>query len=265
MKEPMRMGLLLALCVVLWPAVASADSPKPQGGLAYTDDFSDPTKSGLEDNVNATDYSRGFHAPGVYHLRLLKGDDARWSLFPNQSYGQFALEADVWDNSDDFAGDVSQGLVVRAVDRAHFYTVLLDSRKGQYAARKMDGDGNWSDLMAWKPSPLIKQEAEVNHLRVDGAGDTLTLYLNGDLLASFNDSAFARGGVGFIAANVDASKPHIHFDNVKVYTTEVAARTSESLPGTGDPVEEYPWLAALLALLLMAIGVRGKQYGVWRY
>jgi hypothetical protein len=253
-------------CLVLWPAGARAANPEPQGKLVYTDDFSDPARSGLDDNVNATDYSRGFHAPGVYHLRLLKGDDVRFSLFPNQTYGQFTMETDVWDNSDDFAGDVSQGLVVRATDRSHFYAVLLDSRKGQFAARKMDGDGNWKDLIAWKPSPLIKQEAEVNHLRVDASGDAFTVYLNDDMLASFNDSAYARGGIGFVASNVDAAKPHIHFDNVKVYTTEGTAQANaNSLPGTGKPIDEHLLLAAVIALVMLAAGRRVRQYGLFKY
>ena len=253
MRGPMRRGLVLALCLAMWPALVSAAPPKPQGALVYSDDFSDPARSGLEDNVNATDYSRGFHAPGVYHLRLLKSDDTHWSLFPGQTYGSFTFEADVWDNSDDFAGDVSQGVVVRAVDQSHFYAVLLDSRKGQYAVRKMNG-GKWSDLLAWKESPLVKQESEVNHIRVDGIGGSFTVYVNGDLLTGFEDGAYARGGLGLIAGNVDAAQPHIHFDNVKVYAADQTASAS-SLPGAGKPLEGIPLVLASAALLLLGTGL----------
>ena len=220
----------------------------------YSDDFSDPARSGLEDNVNATDYSRGFHAPGVYHLRILQSDDTRWSLFPRQEYGSFTVEADVWDNSDDFVGDVAQGVVVRAVDPSHFYAVLLDSRKGQYAVRKMDG-GEWSDLVAWTESPLVKMETEVNHIRVDGTGGKFTVYLNAEQLAGFEDAAYARGGLGLIASNFDATRPHIHYDNVMVYATEGTA-TASSLPGAGNPLEVIPLLVAGVALLLLGSGLR---------
>jgi hypothetical protein len=228
----------------------------------YSDDFNDPAHSGLEDNVNATDYSRGFHAPGVYHLRLLQSNDTRWSLFPNQSYGTFTLEADVWDNSDDEVGDVSQGLVVRALDPSHFYAVMLDSRKGQYAVRKMDG-GEWGDLVAWADSPLVKQKSDVNHIRVDGTGSKFTVYVNGEMLTGFEDSAYARGGLGLIASNIDATKPHIHYDNVRVYSTEGAAaqRQSASLPTSGSAAEFTPLLIVGAALLLLGSGMRARQLG----
>ena len=255
MRRPMRRGLVLAFCLALWPALVSAAPPGPQGALVYSDDFSDPAKSGLEDNVNATDYSRGFHAPGVYHIRLLKNDDTRWSLFPNQTYGSFTLEADVWDNSDDFVGDVSQGVVVRAADPSHFYAVMVDSRKGRYAVRKMDG-GEWSDLVAWAESPLVKQEMEVNHLRVDGTGGSFTVYLNGEMLTRFEDAAYSRGGLGLTATNFDATKPHIHFDNVQVYSTEGA---ESDLPGTGGPSDAIPLLLAGAALLLIGTGLRRRR------
>jgi hypothetical protein len=255
MRGPMRRGLVLALCLALWPALVSAAPPEPQGALVYSDDFSDPARSGLEDNVNATDYSRGFHAPGVYHLRLLKSDDTHWSLFPRQAYGSFTFEVDVWDNSDNFVGDVSQGVVVRAVDQSHFYTVLVDARKGRYAVRKMDG-GEWSDLVTWTESPLVRQESEVNHIRLDGTGDKFTVYLNGDLLGSFADAAYAHGGLGLIASNSDATEPHSHFDNVRIYAAEGKASAS-NLPGTGTPLEVVG-LVALTSLALLLLGT-----GLW--
>src|SRR5262245_42777916 len=147
MRLAFKTGLVATLCLLLWPALASAAPPAPKGTLVYEDDFS-TKKSGLEDNLTATDYSRGFHAPGVYHLKDLKPNETHWELFPNQSYGEFTYQADVWDNSDDVsAGDVSEGLVFRATDDSHFYAVLVDPRKGTYAIQKWDG-GKSSDLVA---------------------------------------------------------------------------------------------------------------------
>ncbi len=50
----------------------------------FEDDFSNAAKSGLEDNLQATDYSRGFHAPGVYHLKDVKAGTTNWELYPEQ-------------------------------------------------------------------------------------------------------------------------------------------------------------------------------------
>lgn len=258
--------MVLVVGLALFPALAMGAPPAPKGELVYEDDFSDATKSGLDDNVNATDYQRGFHSPGVYHLRLTNPNEIRWSILPNQSYGQFSVEAQVWDNSDSFLGSVAQGLVFRAQDNTHLYAVLIDPRRGEYSVRKLNGQ-EWSDLVPVAASPLIKHQSDVNLLRVDGEGASFNIYLNGETLTSFSDSSYAKGGIGMIIANVDAVEPHMHFDNLKIYSSEPApaAATAVSAPsglpqsGAGETVPLYTLM--LLAMLLLAGGsfVRMKK------
>jgi LPXTG-motif cell wall-anchored protein len=244
--------VVAATCLLLWPVLASAAPPTPTGKLVFEDDFSDPKKSGLEDNLQATDYSRGFHAPGVYHLKDLKAKETHWSLFPNQSYGEFSFQADVWDNSDDVsAGDISEGLAVRATDKSHFYAVLVDPRNGKYAVQKWDGT-KATDLQAWTDSALIKRKAEVNQLRIDGSGSKFTVYLNGEKLVDFSDASYTKGSIGFIASNVDATANHIHFDNVKIYSTESAPTKPQALPTTGG---DSGTLSLTLVLALVCAGI----------
>jgi LPXTG-motif cell wall-anchored protein len=260
MRTVFKTGLIVVLCLAVWPAIAGAAPPDPKGKLVYEDDFSDPKKSGLEDNLTATDYSRGFHAPGVYHLKDLKGNATAWSLFPDKSYGEFSFQADVWDNSDDVStGDISEGLAFRATDKSHFYAVLIDPRKGKYSVVKWDG-GKSSDLVALADSALIKRKNEVNQLRVDGEGSAFTIYLNGDKLADFSDSSFTKGQIGFIASNVDAPNNHIHFDNPKIWTTEAAETTPSGLPNTGQAGDgALLVLAAAVALMLLGLGARLRR------
>jgi Domain of Unknown Function (DUF1080) len=255
MKLAFKTGLIAALCLVLWPALASAAPPTPKGKLVYEDDFSSQ-KSGLEDNLTATDYSRGFHAPGVYHLKDIKPNETHWSLFPDKSYGEFSYQADVWDNSDDVsAGDIAAGLVFRATDDTHFYAALVDPRTGKFAVRKLSGT-TWSDLVPWTDSTALKRKNEVNQVRVDGDGGNFTLYVNGEKLADFKDSSYAKGGVGFVSSNVDAPANHIHFDNVKIYSTEAAETKPGALPGTGATDSlGFAWFVAALGLLLVVLGV----------
>ncbi len=252
MRNVWKAVLLAALCLALWPALADAAPPKPKGKLVYSDDFNDPRKSGLEDKPEAADYGRGFHAPGVYVLNLHKDNDTRWALLPNKVYSEFTQEVDLWDDSDSFQGSVSQGVVFRAKDATHLYAVLIDPRNGKYAARKLDGADRWSDLIAWKDAPLIKQKSDVNHLRVDAQGDTFTIYMNGESLDSFSDSAYPSGGLGLIASNVDASDPLMHFDNARIYTTETGPA---ALPITGQSNERIPVSLAITALALLSLGV----------
>jgi hypothetical protein len=253
MRLAFKTGLIAALCLLLWPAIAGAAPPTPKGKLVYEDDFSSK-KSGLEDNLTATDYSRGFHAPGVYHLKDLKDKETHDSLFPKQSYGEFSYQADVWDNSDDVsAGDVAGGLAFRATDATHYYAAMVDPRTGKYAVRKLSGT-TWSDLVAWTDSTAIKRKAEVNQVRVDGDGGNFTLYVNGEKLADFKDSSYAKGAIGFVSSNVDAPANHIHFDNVKVYSTEAATEPPATLPTTGA-ADTAPWLIVMLGLALLSLGI----------
>src|SRR4029079_8724615 len=154
MKVVVKMGLLAVLCLALLPTFTLAAPPAPKGKLVYQDDFSDKTKSKLADNLKATDYSRGFPPPGVYHLIMRQPNETHWELFPGQSYSNFSVQMDLTDASDDFSGCVSAGLVCRAVDDSRLYAVLIDARKQQYAVRKLDGQ-KWSDLIAFKPSTSI--------------------------------------------------------------------------------------------------------------
>jgi hypothetical protein len=213
MKVAVRTSLLAVLCLALLPAFALAAPPAPKGKLVYQDDFSDKTKSKLEDNLKATDYSRGFHAPGVYHLIMRQPNETHWVLFPDQSYSNFSVQIDVADASDDFSGSVSAGMVFRAQDNSHLYAVLLDARQQKYAVRKLNGQ-QWSDLIAFKPSSLIQARDGHNQLRIDGDGDTFTIYLNGETLDSTNHATYKQGGTGKIQSNIDAVGPFNDWDNV---------------------------------------------------
>jgi hypothetical protein len=264
MKRLVLVGLMILAALALLPAVAGAAPPAPKGKLVFDDDFSDPSKSKLENNLTATDYSRGFHAPGVYHLKDLKAGETHWSLLPGQTVGDGTVELDVWDNSDSFTGDVAEGVIVRAQDSSHFYAVMLDPRTGQYSVRKMAGAGKSSDLIAATASPLIKKLSDVNQLRVDMTGDAFTIYLNGESLNSFSDADYKSGGVGLIASNVDATAMHMHFDNLKVYSTSTAAggssnvnsNTPGTLPKTGAPGTNVSPALILAALALVLLGLR---------
>jgi LPXTG-motif cell wall-anchored protein len=265
MKAVVKAGLLTALVLALWPALVGAAPPPPEGKLVFEDDFSTKTKSGLEDNLRAADYSRGFHPPGVYHLIMNKNDETNWAIFPKQSYANFSYQVEIVDDSDDFSGNMAHGLVFRAQDATHLYAVLLDSRQGMYSIRKLDGT-NWTDLVASKASELIAPKDGTNTLRVDGKGDTFIVYLNGEQLDTFKDAAYKQGGLGMIQSNVDAVKPHSHFDNVKVYTTDAAAPATTTtqpaqLPTTGAAEASAPLAIAAFALALLLLGVWVRRRG----
>jgi len=263
MKRIFAAVLTLATALLLGPALAHAAPPAPEGKLVYVDDFSDKgARSGLELKLGGdAAFSRGVHGPGVYQMELRQPNDTRTVLFPNQNYGQLSLKVDILDYSDAKTGDASPGLVFRAQDPTHYYVALMDPRKQQFAFRKLDGT-TWSDLLAWKPAEVIKSKDAHNILRVDASGNTFTAYVNDEMVGTVQDSAYPKGQIGFIVSNVDAPKPHYHFDNIEVYSTEPGPKLTT---GTGSPpplpTSGVPATGTSLALLILALALSGL--GLW--
>jgi formylglycine-generating enzyme required for sulfatase activity len=207
--------------------------PAPVGKQVYVDHFDDPNASGLENDIKAPDFQRGFH-PGVYHLRVLTANTTRVELLARRIYQDFSAQIDLNDNSDNFSGAVSQGLIFRARDREHYYALLIDPRGGRYALRRQDGVGKTTDLIPWTPSSLIKQAQSVNQLRVDAVGSKLTFYLNGAQLDEASDGTYGLGMLGMIVANLDATQSHMHFDNLLVWSRDT------SRPPSLPPTRKHP-------------------------
>ncbi len=215
--------------------------PPPEGKLVFEDEFRDRgQQSGLEDLVNDTVFQRGYHPDKgeVYHLKLLQGNDRRAVYLPRKSYTNFNVQIEMWDFSDEFRGTASQGIIFRVRDPNHYYAFMIDPRSGRYTVRKFDGAGKWSDLIPWKASAQVKRNNEHNLARVDGAGDSFTIYLNDKQLDSFSDGAYTSGMLGMIVENVDAAQPHMHFDNVKVWSTDPPPAAPSLPPKRSTPTGE---------------------------
>jgi serine/threonine protein kinase/formylglycine-generating enzyme required for sulfatase activity len=211
---------------------ALAELPAPAGKLAYADDFSAGAEpSGLVGQQLAPDLALAVEPDGVYSMRLSQPNQTRWVFLPRLAAGDFSVQLDLSDASPDRSGGAAQGLVFRGRDSEHFYALLIDPRKGEYSLRKQDGADNWTDLIAATSSALIQQQDGVNQLRLDAAGDSFTLYLNGVALDSARDSSYTFGMLGTIIANADASASTMYFDNLKIWSNDPPPVAS-TLPAT---------------------------------
>ncbi len=211
---------------------ALAALPVPAGSLVYEDDFgTGAEKSGMVGPQLAPDLTLAVDPAGFYAMSLSKPNQARWVLLPRMAAGDFSVQLDLSDGSPDRSGGAAQGLVFRGRDSTHFYALLIDPRKGEYSLRKQDGKDHWADLIATKPSALIQQQDGVNQLRLDAAGDTFTVYLNGAKLDSVRDSSYTFGMIGTIVANADAASSTMRFDNLKIWSNNPPPRAS-TLPVT---------------------------------
>jgi formylglycine-generating enzyme required for sulfatase activity len=200
----------------------AAPLPEPEGEVVLVDDFSEAgALTGLEDLIQDPEFSRGFHAPGVYHLIASNSNEIRQVAMPRRMYRDFTMQIDVWDDSDDFSGSSALGIIFRVRNAGQFYALLIDQRAGRYTVREHTGPDQFEDIIPWRDSPLVKRpKGEINTVRLDASGGTFIFSLNGQHVESFSDDSYAQGMLGMIIANGDALTPHMHFDNLTVWSND---------------------------------------------
>jgi hypothetical protein len=78
-----------------------------------------------------------------------------------------------------------------------------------------------TSLIKWTSSDAIRGGNATNHLRVKAVGGHFTFYVNGQELATFDDSTFEGGDVGLIAGTfADQVNVHASFSNLTVRPVE---------------------------------------------
>ena len=148
---------------------------------------------------------------------------------PGGTFSNVSIQAQVSLNHG--ATDNNFGLLCRYQDMDNFYAFLLSS-DGYYAiATVVDGapykilSGDGAHLM---PSEAIGVEpGTVNEIHAACAGDELTLYVNGQQLASVSDNRLESGDVGFIVSTYAEAPVEVRFDNLFVQEPAVPFQESE--------------------------------------
>lgn len=190
---------------------AAAQTPSAPGGLIFEDDFSD----------HLTGWSRQVVPEGVmdydaggFRIMVKEAQANFWST-PQKDLGDVRLEVD----EGKLAGPDENrvGLICRSAgDQFYFFLITHDGYYGiglfsgdQAAGGSMELIGQ-SEMLA---SPAINRGTNVNHLRADCAGSTLTLYVNGEQVAQVQDARLAHGDVGVLAGAFAEPGVDVIFDN----------------------------------------------------
>lgn len=180
------------------------------GGVLFQDDFSDPN-SGW-DKISKDDGQTNY-VDGAYRISVNQPNMDIWAN-PGLEFSDVRIEVDAVKMGGPDDNDF--GVTCRARDKYHFYFLIISS-DGYYGIGKISGDQQkLLGMDAMQPSETIKQGAAGNHIRADCIGDTLSLYANGEKLASTKDTEYAGGDVGLIAGAFDTAGTDIYFDNYSV-------------------------------------------------
>jgi hypothetical protein len=209
--------LLFVLTVVIGISVlaCSTSSLLPSGEdsesskVLFTDDFSN-AKSGwdiYEDSDMMTGYENDMfvvfnNVPQYYSY-----------AYANKNLTDTSIEVD----STLLSGpmDVESGIICRSnYDNFYYAIVSID---GYYGIAKAIGeDFSYIQMDSMLYNSSINLGNETNKIRFDCIGNTLSLYVNGQLLTSVTDDELTSGDIGFIVGTYDEAGAKFGFDNLVV-------------------------------------------------
>jgi hypothetical protein len=195
-----------------------ANEEQPVGDsrvILFQDDFSDPN-SGWDRNDwdnGTTDY-----ANGVYQLAVKKEQYDVWANPYRYFEGDVSVEVDATKVSGEMDDDFGIQCRYSGEPSAPNYYFFYISSDGYAVIGKHTEAGTEylsSDQM--QPADAINQGYATNHLQADCIGSTLTLYVNGQMVAVATDSELVDGDVGLIAGTFAIPNAAFEFDNFVVY------------------------------------------------
>lgn len=200
-------AFLASACQFTPPASSLPATPAVKSGEAlFQDNFSN-RESGW-DRFQAAEGVMDYDGGG--YRFLVNGLQTNFWSTPGKNLKDVRLEVDVAKLGGPDENRI--GLLCRFVENNYYF--FMFSSDGYYAIGKFIG-GNALLLgqTEMQPSSAIHTGVSVNHLRADCTGDTLTFYINGNPVASAQDSDFAAGDVGLLVGTFTQPGVDVLFDN----------------------------------------------------
>ncbi|NJN93367.1 MAG: FHA domain-containing protein [Anaerolineales bacterium] len=188
-----------------------AEAPNRPTDLAliYEDDFGD-SFSGWDDAFDA--YTTKQYGNNRYQIEVTTSNLVAWGL-ANRDVADFEVEVEA--KLEDGADTNGYGLLFRFQDRENFYRFDI-SGDGYYLLSKFV-KGEWTTLVDWTASPFINKGKSANILKVSAFGPNLTIWANGQQLASAVDDSLSHGNFGFFAGTFSEPRVWVSFDTLKLW------------------------------------------------
>jgi hypothetical protein len=191
---------------------AAVSGPEgPAGEVLFQDDFSNPASGAwFTDQTEAI--VRG-HVDGEFRI-FVNNDESSYvypSTWTQQDFGDVRIEVDVRRVSG--PDDASAYLLCRRADQRQYIFGDVDF-EGEARIGVVSDD--LQEILADEEGIVGLQEG-VNHLRLDCIADVVSLYANGNLVASAEVDGPAEGAVGFASGGVGSGQTDFRFDSFVVY------------------------------------------------
>ena len=208
---------LVALFMAILGVVACADATGVPGASGADVIFSDGFVPGQMGNWIIEGDNAGQTAVINERLVIQLSDNniMQFSTLPDQTFDNFILEVDAQLLEGDLGS--SYGVLFRMQDTTRFYRFEITG-DGLYMVERRDGESGWTRFVdRWTESPAINQGlGSVNHLRVEALGQTISLYVNDQLVHQLTDTAYTSGTIALDAGTFVQPSAEVAFDNVVV-------------------------------------------------
>ena len=183
------------------PTTAPTDTPFPTpvpfAKVLFKDDFSS-VSSGW-DQVHETGYTLEYKS-GSYHVVVGKKDGGE-SVWTGKDYTDMSVEVDATLNSG--PEDAQVGVSCRFSKDSGGYSFEI-SKNGFYGIYMYDSQGSPTGLYEDTLDPNTVNVSGSNHIEGICSGTTLTIVLNGVMLAQVDDSSIPTGEAGLIVRAGDS-------------------------------------------------------------
>lgn len=189
---------------------ASEQVKAPADGSLFFDDFSD-TGSGWDREQydgGSTDY-----LDGQYQILVTEPNSDYWA---NPGLDLADVRVETLATKAGGPDDNDFGLICRYQDVGNFYYFVISSDGYAGILKASDRDTTALGTGNLEPSDAILLGEATNLIAAECIGNSLRLFVNGQLVIQAEDSDFARGDVGLLAGTFDTPGADIRFDDFRV-------------------------------------------------
>ena len=205
----------LALAMLACNAASEAADPTgltltPSPVVLLSDDFSSSRwGTGIDADSSVE------HADNALQMIVYTKNYFVWSTPNAENYQDIHMEVTVINNDTD--PSTSFGIICNMQTPSDSFYYVAIKPDGTYAiAKASDGESDTilTNNNQWGPSDLIPTEAASYSIGADCGNGALTLYVNGQQIASVSDASYVSGGVAlFTWSGEQATTTNVSFDD----------------------------------------------------
>lgn len=182
------------------------------GDVLLQDDFSSTGWGTGTDADSSVEYDKD---NGTLKMAVSTKNWFVWSTPNDQDYQNVHMEVTAINNDTDPTTAFGIMCNQQTVDDSFYYFAITPA--GQYAIAKASlaaSDVFLTNEDKWEYSDLIKKNADSYRIGADCANGTLTLYVDGQQVASVQDESYKSGGVAlFVWSGEEATSANVSFDD----------------------------------------------------